>query len=405
MVQALREEDIAIDGGDTEFTRTLRELLRLTRLTQSQLGEEAGMSQAQVSGIVTGRRHPSRIQVNRLTLALIVAASRILPGDSTFSDSPYRVARLFAPRHLEAASAAMLTLAGYSPEGSSRGLSAIQNAFWESLQPGYASQLDSRGALAQPLRFGWFPYPPLAVPDTIDPNGAPPSGLSREICDRVAHLLGFAPKYIRLQVEEAELALETSRIDVMAPLIRHPSRMRSMIFTQPIEGLRIGLEALVPRRHSHKESFPKGYFVLYPAGGTSYSLFRLEYPSIHKSGAERQGVSELDHWKVMYRDGTYHLETRAPMCFITDEITAIYAVQSRPDDFDYGIGPQEPERRKVLLRLALAVSRHESSLLQALNDALSLVKESDLLREVYENMESGQDAANREIMRRVWRER
>ena len=394
--------------NDNEFTRTLRELLRLTKLTQSQLGEESGISQAQVSGIVTGRRHPSRSQVNRLTLGLMLAATRQLPGDSTFSDSQYRVARMFAPRHLEAASTAMLALAGYAPEGdiSRHTKGVIENSFWESLQPGYSSQLDTHGAPAQELRFGWFPYLPLAVPDEVDPSAAPPGGFSREVCDRVAHLLGVTPRYIRLKVEDAELALERGLVDVMAPLIRHPSRMRSMAFSQPIGGLRIGLEALVPKKLDYKkDDFPSKFFIKYPSGGTSYSLFRLEYPSISKSEQERQGVRELDHWKVMYKDGYYEPRTKLPICFIMDEITAIYAVHTRPEEFDFGIGPKVPEERKVLLRLALAVKRSEPALLHALNDALSLVTESDLLREVYSKMEESSDDANREIIKRVWRER
>lgn len=392
-----------------ELARHLTKALKCLDWSQVQLSRASGVSAAQISGMLGERRAMSRVQVNRVLFALLLEVRERWDDLTKEKRDELRPFRLHSDS-LDEAVASFMSKAGFGP---TMNLADPElDAFWRGLEPGFANELNDHGAPRTELTFAWFPYPPLAIPaeaaTKMRAGTRQPHGLAIDICEHVAHLLGFTARYVEISVENIDGALMDNEAQVLAPVVlRHPCRMRSMCFSRPLPGLTIGFEALLPAayadlrigkvgREEWKYTFPVDYVITHPGGGTAFSLFHLQYPQ--HSYKHRRAQQGLTSWEFLLDDKkNYDPVQRRPYCFVTDQITALWAKSQNPERLRLGF--EGKEAAKARLSLALAVSPTEPKLLEAIDQALLLAEKVDMFRDLYyERFKEPAESIYREVV-------
>lgn len=365
------------------FADKLRERLAALNWDQSVLADVAGVSATKVSGWLSASRSISRDDVCRLAwaisagqdgsslkrvkgesgteLQLKLPPSRSLQ-DETTGDLPGRGG-------IEQITADLLDAAGYS--------SAIEpklDRAWGRLTPGMNN--GSAQANENSLKVGWFDYPPFAIPRHAQEF----DGISRELCDVLCSLLGISMTPVRLGLGEIEAAVRSRKVDMLAPTLALPSRLRSLAFSEALPGIQVGLATLVSSRVSPRPQFDTKACIHCARGSVTKAQLRLLYPKEWPIfGPHIHEEQDLDNWHVLFESPQ---DAEKELCFfVADEITCNYAALKDPQRVAVASLPAVASQAK--LPLAFGVHHDEPRLLAAINTTIHLMQDGNLFEHTY----------------------
>jgi hypothetical protein len=196
----------------TSFAEVLNRYMDKLDLEQTRLAEATGISRPEISIWCSGKkRAPSWLDTGTLAWAIYGAMrelkkhGRPIPAGLNFDAA--------------AVMKEFLNAAGFRLSDK---FDAFENQrVWAHLhshqQPG-----DQRV-----LKLGWFPWGTFARPGNF-------GGLSEEMCQRLAELLGVVMQPVPVELPEVSNKLNSREVDLVAPLILLPSRVLDFACSKPL---------------------------------------------------------------------------------------------------------------------------------------------------------------------------
>lgn len=213
-----------------EFWREISGWARKLSVTQKELAEGGGISESVVSRWKSGKKHPSRADVSRMTYAIAKAHESHRNAEPSREDS-YR-----APADLESLLVSLLNAAGYSPQQR-----RTRSTTWEILMSS-ATRADRK------IKVGWFPWHGL-----ISMGDGRPTGPVYEMIESIVPLFGCVPDWQgSSKVANIGEELRSGQVDIVLPALRLPSRGIDGVFSSPL-GPIFGVNGVVSAEELKKE--------------------------------------------------------------------------------------------------------------------------------------------------------
>lgn len=353
------------------------ELLRKgAGLTQKELATLAGISESQLSLFLSAKegREVSHDDVCRLAWALAGSLDGVVASENIGRRGQGRA-------KLDVILTTLSFLAGY----------AVQTRYEDTIWRRKVAHGEEK------LRVGWFEWSPICE----QAPGGKFSGLAKELTDAVVHLLGQKYEPVQLPFRRTRSAIRDRTVDLISPvIIKFPRRLAAMQFSENIEGLQIGFDAVIPARRFDDTLTPEGQkayeqserlkpkflrpdrvLIIVPAGEVAASIAKLFFGS----GFEFEEHDEKEHGYNTISAVLDHSTNngRIPIIF-TNEASCKRAAIDRPNEIillnDVFAWPEFGEFR---LPITFALHPDEPQLKAAVDEAIRALRDMRYLARLF----------------------